>query len=236
MCWDDQDLGEKVSTVVADPTVSDAELVDVAVLCAAKAAARNDVHELCEFFVVDGARVFDPHPHGRRYDDAPVTVDVFGPAERIPPWDGYRFAAGELVEVEDRVVSRIAAELAERVSAGPLGRFEVSGTQMSHVGVYPDRCSGELREFHWTREWACDVVVADAGNIAAATRSALVASMFMLAAESLVHEVAEWLTVDGARPFDPHPRGCFQSDVLRTRLRTVTSALVPLRRPEGAAV
>lgn len=208
MCWSDEDQGDQLHTQIADPSISDADLIELACRAALHAAVNNDLHELAEWFTLDGHRVYDPHPNGGRFEPLPFTArlhfdgDPPHPANQQPGTDTH-----QLVEVPAARARAVAAELCERVAVGgpTAGRFEVWGDRLTHLATYPARDTGKLAEWPWSREWLADYTIADTGNYAAALRSAIVADMFTLAAQSAVHEALEWLRLDGNRIWDPHP-------------------------------
>lgn len=224
MTWDDQDQGEQLSNAASNRHISDDQLIELGVRAAFRAVANNDLHELCEFFRVDGAMIFDPHPNGSRYAKCPVNLQVLFDDDPAP--GPYLHPSGcEYVEVTARTARRIATEMTERVTIGT-GRFETAGDHLTHIGVYHDRDSGDRREWSWSREWLCDAAVPVDGNPGAALRSALVTDMFTLAAQSAIHEIAEWLTVDGVRVYEPHPSATGHLDRVRPRLTFDRSPLV----------
>lgn len=230
MRWDDEDQGEQLCALIGDEAVPDDQLESLAVRAALRAALANDLHELAEWFHLDGAQVYNPHPNGRRYDGEPFTAHIY--IDRNPPpaqWD----PAQRWAEITPAAARRAAEELCDRITVGgpTQGRFETANGQLTHIGTYPDRDTGEAREWLWSVEPFYDYRVPAGGNTAAALRARLIADMFDLAAQSAAHEAAEWLTLDGRIVFDPHPDRYTQRDRVRVRLEHHTSALC---RPAAA--
>lgn len=213
--YTDTVAGARAADSVADLTGSEAALLDTVTFACCEALVHSGIHMLCEWFCVDGVRVFDLD--GGCFNNAGLSVDVHCsefPFMRPPT----RADMSTMEDVELRVVSRVARDLASRCSLGPLGSFEVYGSTLIHVGSYPDRGSGTVKEYSWTRDCFGDVAVFPDGNLGAAVRAGVCTEMFTAAAESITHEVAEWFHVDGVRVFDPHPFATPHYDELRCAL------------------
>lgn len=233
MCWQDGHAGDLVNAALVDPNVDEDGLTAVCLRAAACAVVAADLHELTEWFSLDGEQVWDPHPNHLRFGDDPhVTHRLTFCGDRPPDPVRGRARHREWVEVTAATARRVAAELADAVTLGPLGAFEVAGDLLVHVATYHDRDSGEPSEFTWSREILGEVAVPAGGNTDAAMHAVLLAEMYCSAAQSLTHEAAEWLTLDGARPFDPHPYPHVRSEQLRPVIEFHTS---PLRRPAAAS-
>jgi hypothetical protein len=227
--WEDNAEGARLRDAVADANVDNEKLVRRAQRHAVAAVIANDIHELCENFKVDGQRVFDPHPNKVRFDTPTVEVTARFPGDTARDRYPYRTEA-ELVDVPADVAHRFAADLVTRVTCGE-ERFTTGGDFLTHEATYPDRATGIDQTWPWSRELLCDMMIPDTGNPGAALRSALIIDMFTLAAESTVHEVAEWFHFDQVRVFEPHPGGRSHSDVVRPVITFHASPLVPAKRP-----
>lgn len=240
MCWVAEDVGEWLHTQIADPTVDDAELERRAALGFVDAVVANDMHEWCEFFHHRGARIFDPHPNGRRWDRAPVATSVRFRDEptRLP----YELpTAGPVVYVANDPELRaefelLVAETCREVTFTEFGFWDHEGFEPSHNGffhraVYPDRDLGLPTPYSWDREVldVYEIPVALAGPDATGARlehlrAELLRDFVRTAAASVTHEAAEWLHVDGVRIFDPHPHRHVQDDLLAVDVRFAAGA------------
>jgi hypothetical protein len=234
MTWCDGEWGDWLFAKIADPQVADTDIAAVTCEAALRALVAADIHELCEHFRVDGNLVYDPHPNGGRFEvrtgvDVHVRIDDQpGPHE---PGGGYPYRHDtDRCEIDVDTARRIAARLCDRVTVGD-DRYTVHGNHLTHIGHYPDRDTGETREWLWSREWFDSYSVAEDGNPGAQLRSAICADMFALAVESTVHEAAEWFHFEGQRLWDPHPRPHTQRDRISARIVLHAEPLVSAVAP-----
>lgn len=221
MAWQDGAVGGWLDTQLHDPTLDETLLPLIAGFAVAAAATRNAAHELCEFLTYQGKRLIDPHPTGSRFDNQPL-LDV---TLRYRATDGSRswaeptpkdlpVFAGCYPYVD--VPEDEAAEIAEAVLAslacsggpgGPNQTWEVwGGRSIGHTATFPDRDTGDLREWNWSPECLGDLMIpAAAIDRRSAIASTILCEAVRVAVESYVHEIAETVHIGGVRIFDPHP-------------------------------
>lgn len=234
MTWSDGEAGDRMRTRLRAAELTGEELAAVASRAVVEAAAAHELHELTEWFRLDGTVVWDPHPTGRRFEPAPlVTVQVT--ADDDPPRPST--AMSPMIEWADPTVDvhQLAGQLCERVSVGDgtfggRQRFTVHGDHLVHLAQHPDRTTGEVREWSWSREILAELLVpAETLDEVAELTRALLEEMAQTMMDATVHEICEHLQIEGVRVFDPHPMADLlhiQRDLLRPRLEFRHAAAV----------